>query len=556
MKKLFLFTILLLLIITISLFVFLLTFDANRYKDFLIEKIEAHIKKDIRIGNISLNVFPRIAISMQGISIKDVNETWDNAILEAGSVAARVKLLPLMRRDIQIEHLLVRGLDVSIRDDIRIDVTEAVLKNISLYGPIHIDANLSVFGRGAENIKLKADLYPDFEGKKHYIKNLNIRIDLDRFNLTGALNALGKFAASQQVIGKEIAGELTITSGKMYLEPEKVYNSNIYAELSNGTTDIFPVKGGLRNIELKAEMDRGDVILQKLTGDIAGGDFLIKGSVKDILFRQYSVLDIVLNDIAVGMLFADLAPGEPYLEGTVDIDITGSAEGLMPEAILDTLTSQGTIKLDKAVLRNINILTVALEELDMLPGLVQKLKARLPKYYRELLKQNYTAFAPIETEFNIRDKKMLFKKFVIESDAFYLVGNGYLGMNRDINVSSNLFIPRDLSEAFIIVVDALRYLQNGQGMITMPIDVYGTFPDISVRPDMDYVIQRLAVSKGQELLERIFKKKEPEEIEGQPETGSEEQVETQKKQKEIEPAEALIRTIFDIISAPQDTKEE
>ncbi len=556
MKKLLLVIIFLFIIAAIGLFVFVLTFDANRYKPLLIEKIEEVIKKDVRIANISLSAFPPVTINLQGVSIKDTEKTWEDVMLEIGSAEARVKLLPLIRKDIQIERLFVRGLDLVLKDAIKIGVTEAVLKDVSLYGPIHADATLSVFGRGAENIKVTADLYPDVENKGVYAKNLDVRVDLDRVDLKGALDALGDPDLSQQVIGKEVAGDLIITSEKLRLDPKGIFDSNIYVDLSKGMTDILPVKSALKDIELKAEMSKGDLILQRFTGALAKGKFFVKGSVRNIAGWRDLDLAIALEDIDVSALLPETAPGRPHFEGILSMSMDSSASGLTKEEIANTLTARGTVGLDEAVLRNMNILVVALDKLDMLPGLVQKLKGRLPARYKELLRQNYTAFAPMEAGFDIKDGKLVFQKVVIESDAFYLVGSGYLSLDRAISVSSHLFIPPDLSAAFIDTADEFAYLQNSQGMITMPVDIYGRFPDVSVRPDLDYVIQKLAVSKGQELLERIFRKEGPEErgVEPGTETQGEGGAEAQKQQEEIEPAEALIRTIFDIITSPRESE--
>lgn len=554
MKKLFLVIIFLFIIAAIGLFVFVLTFDANRYKPLLIEKIEEVIKKDVRIANISLSAFPPVTINLQRVSIKDAEKTWSNVMLEVGSAEAKVKLLPLIRKDIQIERLFVRGLDLVIKEDIKISVTEAVLKDVSLYGPIHADATLSVFGRGAENIKVTADLYPDVGNKGIYAKNLDVRVDLDRFDLKSALDALGKSVLSQQIIGKEVAGQLAITSEKLRLDPKGIFDSDIYVDLSKGMTDILPVKDSIKDIELKAEMSKGDLILQRFTGVVAKGRFFVKGGVNNIIGSRDLDLDIELKDIDVSMLLPDVAPGRPHFEGILSMSMASSASGSAKEDIVNTLRATGTVGLDEAVLRNMNILVVALDKLDMLPGLVQKLKNRLPERYKELLRQNYTAFEPMDAGFAIKDGKLVFQKVVIESDAFYLVGSGYLSLDGAISVRSDLFIPPDLSAAFIDAADEFAYLQNSQGMITIPVDIYGRFPDVSVRPDLDYVIQKLAVSKGQELLERIFRKEEPEERGAEPgtETQGEDGAETQKQQEEVEPAEALIRTIFDIIASPRE----
>ena len=548
------------LVFAIGIFVFILTLDMNRYKPILIEKIEDLIMRDVKISNISLDVFPRTRIRMNGVSIKDSDHSWDDAILKAGSLEATIKLLPLLRKDIQIENLTIRELNINLADlavapfpDFKLDIIEATFENISLYGPIHVRGKLSFFGRGRENIKLKAILYPEIETKKPYLKNIEVKVDLDRFDVVALLDALERPDMAQQFIGKDLGGELVISSEEIYLDPKKIYDSNIYIDLSDGTTDIVPVKDGIDKIQLRAAIREENLIIEKITGLIAGGRFSVKGAVRDFSFRQRINVDIALEDIRIEELLPDTAPGQPYLEGELNINMKSSAQGLKGEGLIETLITKGIIGLDGAVLNNMNILAVSLDKLDMLPGLVRKLKTRLPERYKELLRQDDTTFGPLETEFDFKDGKLLFQDFLVASDAFYITGQGSLGIDRRIVIYSDIFIPKDLSSALIGIVRELKYLRNSKGMITMPLTITGMLPDIEVKPDLNYVINKLAVSKGQELLESIFKKEKPqwpEEGSGAP--PSKEDGQTQGGREEIRPEEAIIRTIFDIIGAPRE----
>ncbi len=603
MKKLFILLFFVAIIVAIALLVFLLTFDANEYKPLLTERIEQAIDKDIKIGNISLSFLPTVRLRLAGVSIKGRDEAWEDSDLRVSSIEANIRPLPLLKKDVQIEHVIVRGMDITIANDIvpistgkieagtakdsdigiaavgalnflaksvsiidssirygdmKVDVVKAVLENISLFGPINIDARLSLFGRGAENIDLKALLYPELETKRPYIKNLDLKIDLAKFNLRGALDALGQADIAEEIIGKEFKGDLVVSSEKIYFDPRRIYESNLYVNLSNVETDLLPVKGGIRDIALKAEIERGDLIMQKLSGSVSRGSFLAKGSIKDILSRQYSSLDIKLSDIDISSLFFDISPDKPYLEGRLSAETLSSVRGLASEKILETLKAKGVVKIDEGVLKNMNLLVVALDKLDMLPGLVRKLKSKLPAHYRELLRQNFTAFGPMDLNFNIEGDTLFLQETVIESDGFYFVCNGHLKANGDFIIDSDLFIAADLSEAFVDAVREFKYLQNRQGMITMPMDIYGRFPDVVVKPDLDYVIQRLAISKGQELLEDIFKIERRKEPKGAPSTGTETGPEPEgqagqeeEQQEEISPEEAIIKTIFDIISSPK-----
>jgi len=597
MKKIVIFVGLVFLISMVGIFVFILTFDPNRYKPLLTEKIEEAIQKDVRIGNISLDILPGLRFRIDGLSIKDIDGAWQDPLLKVALIEASVKLLPLIKKDIQIQRLDIKGLNITIKEesflkgipvdpgatssykdigigplalgalkflardisitdsninynDYRVGIIEARLRDISLYGPLHIDARLSIFGRGTENVSLKAVLYPELQSRRPYIEGLDLKIDLARFSLIDALYAMGKPDIAKEILGEGITGDLVINSERAYLDSKGLYSSDMYIRLSNGATDILPIKDGIRDIELKAKIYKGDIIIQRLAGVFAGGSFSAKGIMKDVSFRQDSDLDIILQDIDVGRLLPDTGPGEPHFEALLNMDMSLWASGLTKEKILNTLGAKGRVKMERPVLKNMNILRTALEELDMFPGLLRKLKSRLPERYKELFRQEDTSFRPLETGFNITNKRLLFRDVRIESDAFYLKGGGYLDSNRYINISSDLFIPQDLSEAFVGAVRELSYLQNSRGIITMPIAIYGRFPEVTIRPDLDYVIERLAVSKGQELLESIFKKEDRE-------TGPgplEETKDDGEDKEDIEPAEAIIRSIFDIIMPPQETR--
>jgi len=95
-------------------------------------------------------------------------------------------------------------------------------------------------------------------------------------------------------------------------------------------------------------------------------------------------------------------------------------------------------------------------------------------------------------------------------------------------------------------VKELRFLADEQGMINMPLTVTGKAPQVSVNIDRDYVLRKLVVSKGNELLENIFKKKDASSGEPQPQQDTQSSNMQQKKDGSSEPA-ILIKSILDIM---------
>lgn len=601
MKKFLIITSLILILLVIAFFVFVLTFDANKYKELLISKIEDAIKKDVMIANISLNPWHGLGVRVDGVSIKAPDKKWEDALLKVSSIDATINILPLIKKDIQIQNLSIDGLMMNISKDsfiipvpvapdpgqnaggaagalkflakniyildssihykdglagkpldIQLDIISARLRNISIYGPVNIEASLSIFGRGKENIKVKAILYPEMDTKSPFLKNLELKVNLDKLDINGLIKALG-LRRSQQIVSKEFSGQLVISSEKIYLDPKKIYGSRLYVDLSNAKTDVLPIKSHLENINLKAEFNNGDLDIERLNGSIAGGDFSARGAIKDVVMHQDLNLDIGLKDIDVSGFLPEPPRGSPSFKAILNLGTQVSANGLSKDNILDTLKAKGKMNLDNAMLDNLNVLRVALDKLNMLPGLVQRLKDNLPLKYSELLKQNFTTFKPMNADFEIRTGRLFFEKLIIESDAFYLVAKGSIGLNGDLQVNSTLFIPQDLSDAFISSVPELIYLKDNNGMITMPLDIAGKLPNISVMPNLDYVIQRLAVSKGQELLDRIFKKQTSEQ-KGQEEGGSQE--EGREGSSTEKPIETILRGVLDIITKPSQPEDK
>lgn len=569
MKKFFIFIFFIFVIAIAALFVFVLTFDANRYKDALIEKIERATQKDVEIGNLSLSIFPPVTIKANSISIKDPNKRDFFISLAAGALDVRVRFLPLLRKDLQVEHLIAKDLDILLRDDLKIGVPETILKNISMYGPVDLEAVLSMFGRGSENIRLKGLLYPEVKTKSPYIKNLELRIDLSRSNLGSVLDTLGQEDAAEEFASLQMGGELVISSERLDLDPKKLYDSTIYITLYKGKTDSLPfINKPLEAVDLVAELSKGDVLVKRFEAGIAGGKFFTKGTIGDVMGSQDLNLDVRLKDINIEKFLPDADPDNPGLEGIVNLEMNLKSSGLSEQELLDSLAANGTFKLGKPVLSNINVLITVLEKIPFFSGiLLEKLERKLPSQYKELLNQKNTVFKDIVLGFNTSQGKIRFQDILIESDSFAFSADAYVGLNLAYTVSDPvIYIHKEVSKVFIDSVEELGFLKNNQGMLMFPLeDISGKLPDISSRsiaPDLDYILPKLAASavtsKGQDLLDSIFGREEP----AQPEPGSETgpgsgkepgtdpQVEPS-QEKEIRPEEALIRTIFDIISGPK-----
>lgn len=314
MKKFFIISASILLFVIVVFCIFIFTFDANRYKEALINKLEESTGRDVMIDNISISFLRGLGIEIRGLVIKDRVSAWENPLLKARSINGDIKILPLLKKDIQVQRFYI---------------------------------------------------------------------------------------------------------------PELIINTG------SGTT----------------------------------------------------------------------------FKSRLDLNVRILINSLSQDDMVKTLTANGNMNLEKGVLENMNVLKVTLDKLSMMPDLVQKLKNNLPEKYSVLLSQNYTKFNPIGVAFQIKDNRIFFDKVLVTSDAFYLTLKGSIGMDQDIDIKAGLFIPKDLSDAFINVTPEFKYLTGDDGVITMPLDIKGKIPDVSITPNLNYVLEKLIESKGLELLDKLFRRR-------------------------------------------------
>ncbi len=252
---------------------------------------------------------------------------------------------------------------------------------------------------------------------------------------------------------------------------------------------------------------KGVVIKDRLK---SWSDFLLKADRFNVNLEILQLLkkDIQVKRLVIPVLEINAGSGAASLvfRCAVDIKMRVLINSLSQDDMLKTLNAKGNMKLTNAVLDNMNVLKTVLDSLSMLPNVVQKLKDNLPENYKGLLNQNYTAFKPMKSDFEIKDGRVYFDNLLVESDTFYLVSKGSVGIiDQSLGISSNLFIPKDLSGAFSNVVPEFKYLADNNGLITMPLEIKGKMPSVSVMPDPNYILQKLIASKGQEFLNKLFK---------------------------------------------------
>lgn len=107
-KRILIGLVVLVVVAVVGLAIFLLTFDPNAYKYKLEELVQERYHRTLTIdGEIELSLFPRIGLSVQGVSLSEANSTETFASIESTRLA--VAVWPLLSNSFVVDHVAISG---------------------------------------------------------------------------------------------------------------------------------------------------------------------------------------------------------------------------------------------------------------------------------------------------------------------------------------------------------------------------------------------------------------------------------------------------------------
>ena len=84
-----------------------ITFDPNAFKPQIIQLVKENKQRKLGLdGNIKLTFFPRLGASVENISLNEHNS--DQAFATAENVFVSVALMPLLRKQLVVDEIIVK----------------------------------------------------------------------------------------------------------------------------------------------------------------------------------------------------------------------------------------------------------------------------------------------------------------------------------------------------------------------------------------------------------------------------------------------------------------
>jgi len=113
MKKLKIFAISLLGIVVVGyLLLFIaarILFPPERLKEIITPKISEAVGREVSIEDVGLSVFPGLSLNAEGLTIANAEGFSDKPLLKVGDLYLNVKLLPLLRKRVEVASILIKS---------------------------------------------------------------------------------------------------------------------------------------------------------------------------------------------------------------------------------------------------------------------------------------------------------------------------------------------------------------------------------------------------------------------------------------------------------------
>ena len=196
MKKLLIAIGLIIVLVIVALIAVPMFIDPNDHKATIVEQVKKHTGRDLTItGDLKMSKFPSLGVDIGEISFGNAPGFGDQPMLKSGQASVSVKLMPLLKKDLQVSTLTLKDVYINlVRDKSGKTNWDDLLalggeKESQQDSDATKLAALAIGGIDMENANLVWD--DQSLGKKYTISNLNFKtgqLELKQTDRSGVIS--------------------------------------------------------------------------------------------------------------------------------------------------------------------------------------------------------------------------------------------------------------------------------------------------------------------------------------------------------------------------------
>jgi AsmA protein len=296
------------LLIVVAAVVIPLFFDPNDYKDEIAKAVQQETGRELRIeGDIGLSVFPWLGVDLGTVALGNPPGFSEPVFARSEQVKVRVKLLPLLQREIQMDTVTVKGLRVNLErnaagntnwEDLVQATTQPPDKPAEAPGEEQRAPAISALAVGGLDVRDANLSYLDAAtGDRYVIRELDLETQELALDTPVGLALTFAFEGTEPEVSGQVEGtaELTVDlDRRQYTVSDLELDTNLAgATIPGGKLQVAlaansvydEAKGRVRVTDLQIEASKfningaqGEVVLRaEATGDLEKGTYQMPG---------------------------------------------------------------------------------------------------------------------------------------------------------------------------------------------------------------------------------------------------------------------------------------
>lgn len=564
LKIVFISIIALVIVLSIGAVIFIKTFDVNRFKPQIISQADKILNRrlDFQKAKLGISLRQGISLKINNLTISDDPAFGKDNFLLVKEVSLGVDLLKLIFQakinisDIvidsprvviirnkdgsinaqsiaqtsQIENkesmpvkpsaalampaLLISSLEVKngrvtyidnlFEPPVHLEVSDLSISltkfSLSESFPFLIEANIL---SSQNNIKIAGKAQIDLKRNEASISELKATSDLSKLLMEKFPTAFPMLKGVILPVSLKGAVDITvqkITAGLKGLSPFKVD-----ASLTNGQIQLKELVVPVKDIVMSAKITDKDITISNVSASIGRGTIKGQAFIGDYLAKQSYTVDGAADNLDLQELLPqDKMPVKT--EGIAAAKLRIKGEGFSLEAVKTSLSGTIAISIEKAKLKDINVLHMVLDKITIIPGLSNMIVGNLPDKFQGKLDQKDTQLKDIKLPVRIENGRFIIDDATLEADEFIFNGKGYAGFDAMYSLEGSFLIPPEFSLAMVNSVAQLQYLLNSDKQIYIPLKISGNAATMQFTVDAGYIAKKMLIEQGTQQLFKVIEK--------------------------------------------------
>jgi uncharacterized protein involved in outer membrane biogenesis len=223
-------------------------------------------------------------------------------------------------------------------------------------------------------------------------------------------------------------------------------------------------------------------------------------------------LKLTANNVDIqSALQSQQSKSADMIRGILDAQLQVSGKGADLDAIKPTLAGNGRAHVHDGKLVGINLATQALQKTKGLPGIGDLVSPSVVERHPELFNNPDTDIKSAGLTFQLQGPRITTHDLAVQTPDYGMTGDGWFDMDKNINMTSHVYIAQQLSNEIIAEKKNVVYLTNKDRQIDIPMSVSGKLPKPTVMPDIALLAQRAGTmaiqQQGEKQIGKLLGKK-------------------------------------------------